>query len=219
MSVRRDLVVMAADGTRLLLDHHRPRRAARAGQAGAGTLVWIRTPYGRKGIASIARRFAKVGAHVVVEALRGTDGCDGEWDPFNVTPQDAAAVLAWLRSRPWFPGVIVSWGLSAIGYASWALTEIDIPEWRLAILQDAPSEPRDGLVYPGGIFAGKVLLGFTGGVEWQRDHWRASLPRTILASMRAARRTNKVLAELPLGTADERLVGHRVGYFQGLARP
>lgn len=36
----------------------------------------------------------------------------------------------------------------------------------------------------------------------------------VLASVRIARRANKVLAELPLGTADERLVGRRVEYFQ-----
>jgi predicted acyl esterase len=139
-------------------------------------VVWIRTPYGRKGIAPIANRFAKSGAHVVVEASRGTDGSGGRYEPFSVTTMDAAAVLNWLRTQAWFPGAIVSWGVSAIGYESWALTEIDVPEWRLAILQDAPSELRDGVVYPGGIFAGKVMLGsFLGGIEWQARHWRASL--------------------------------------------
>jgi putative CocE/NonD family hydrolase len=214
MPVQRNLAVTAADGTQLLLDHHHPRPRRGSGQPGAGVLVWIRTPYGRMGIGLIAKRFAKAGAHVVVEALRGTDGSGGEWDPFSIRSEDAAAVLAHLRNQRWFPDVIVSWGLSAIGYASWALAEIDVPEWRLAILQDSPSELREGLVYPGGIFAGKVLLGFTGGVEWQHEHWRASLPRTMLASVRSARRANKVLAGLPLGTADERLVGHRVGYFR-----
>jgi putative CocE/NonD family hydrolase len=212
MTGERDIAVTAADGTRLLIDHHAPQ--AGEDQPGAGLLVWIRTPYGRKGIESITRRFAKAGAHVLVEAMRGTDGSGGKFDPFSVTPADAAAVLAWLRAQPWFAGAIVSWGISAMGYASWALTEIDVPEWRLAILQDAPSELRDGLAYPGGVFAGKVMLGFVGGVEWLRQHWKASLPRTMLASVLAARRTTKVLASGPLGTADERLVGHPVGYFQ-----
>lgn len=212
--MERDVTIAAADGARLLLDHHLPAAKGAAPGPGTGVVVWIRTPYGRKGIASIAKRFARTGAHVIVEAMRGTDGSGGEFDPFSVTPDDAAAVLGWLRGRPWFGGVIATWGLSAIGYASWALTELDVPEWRLAILQDAPSELRDGLVYPGGIFAGKVMLGFLGGIEWQRRHWRAALPRIMLASVRAARRTSKVLAQLPLGTADQRLVGHRVDYFQ-----
>jgi uncharacterized protein len=192
--VKRDLTLAAGDGVPLLLDHYEP--AAR----GSGVTVWIRTPYGRKGIASIAQRFAKTGANVIVEAMRGTDGSGGEFDPFTLGPDDASSVLAWLRTQSWFGGVIATWGLSAIGYASWALTELDVPEWRLAILQDAPSELRDGLIYPGGIFAGKVMLGFVGAIEWQRRHWRASLPRTMLASVRAARRTTKVLSELPLGS-------------------
>jgi uncharacterized protein len=212
--VERNLTVTAADGTRLLLDHHLPRPRGAAEQPARGVVVWIRTPYGRKGIASVAKRFAGAGAHVLVEALRGTDGSGGRYDPFAVTPADAAEVLGWLRARPWFPGVIVSWGISALGYASWALTELDVPQWRLAILQDAPSELRDGFVYPGGVFAGKTLFGFLSWVEWQARHWRASLPRTMLATVRAARRATKVLAELPLGTADQRLVGHRMEYFQ-----
>ena len=214
MRNERDITVTTHDGVRLLINHHVPD-AGGPERPGAGLVVWIRTPYGRKGIASIANWFAKSGAHVVVEAARGTDGSGGRYEPFTVTAADAAAVLDWLRTQAWFPGAIVSWGISAIGYASWALTEIDVAEWRLAILQDAPSELRDGVVYPGGIFAGKVMLGsFLASIEWQARHRRASLPRTMLASVRAARRTTKVLAEPPLGAADERLVGHRVGYFQ-----
>jgi uncharacterized protein len=182
MRVQRNLTVSAADGVRLLLNHHLPADRDGTPQPGAGVVVWIRTPYGRKGIASIANRFTKSGAHVIVEAMRGTDGCGGDYEPFSVTAADAAAVLTWLRDQPWFPGVIVTWGISAIGYASWALTELKVPEWRLAILQDAPSELRDGLVYPGGIFAAKTMLGFLHSVDWQARHPRASLPRTMLAS-------------------------------------
>src|SRR4051812_39426669 len=123
MPVARNLTVTAADGTRLVLDHHLPYPPGDGTRPGVGVVVWIRTPYGRKGIASIAKRFAKSGAHVVVEALRGTDGSGGRYDPFSVTPADAADVLTWLRGQPWFPGRIVTWGISAIGYASWALTE------------------------------------------------------------------------------------------------
>jgi uncharacterized protein len=206
--VQYDLTINAGDGVPLRLSHHEPVAP------GIGVTVWIRTPYGRRGIAAIAKRFAKSGAHVIVEAMRGTDGSGGEFNPFELTPDDARSVLAWLREQSWFGGVIATWGLSAIGYASWALTELDVPEWRLAILQDAPSELYDGLVYPGGIFAGKVMLGFLGGIEWQRRHWRASLPRTMLASVRAARRTTRVLNRLPLGSADQHLVGHRIDYFQ-----
>lgn len=213
--VERDLGVTTLDGLLLLLDHYYPR----AGHAGptedtGGVVVWIRTPYGRKGIGSIAKRFAKCGAHVIVEAVRGTDGSGGTFDGVTFYPSDAADVAAWLRTQEWFPGAIVTWGISLIGYASWAVTEVEIPEWRLAILQDAQSELRDSIIYPGGVFAGAVMLGFVHSVEWQARHPRVSLARTMLAAVRGARRAKKVLAELPLGTADERLVGHRVDYFQ-----
>ncbi|MGH3839247.1 MAG: CocE/NonD family hydrolase, partial [Pseudonocardiaceae bacterium] len=200
----------ASDGTTLLVDHHLPKTQASDGEA----LVWIRTPYGRKGMRSIAKRFIKRGAHVLVEALRGTDGSGGTFDGSTLNPSDEADVAAWLRRQPWFPGTIVTWGCSFIGYACWALAARDIPEWRLAILHDAESEIRDAIVYPGGVFAGAVALSVVENVDWLSRHPGASLARTMLASVRGARRTKKTLAELPLGTADQRLLGHRVEYFQ-----
>jgi putative CocE/NonD family hydrolase len=195
--VERSLRVGAAD---VLVDHYHPRGDD------LGVVAWIRTPYGRKGIASIALRFARAGAHVLVEEVRG--------DSMTFAPEDAAAVLAWLRIQPWFPGAIVTWGHSAIGYASWALAGMEIPEWRLAILQDVESELADAIIYPGGAFAGAVTLSYVHSVEWLSRHPRASLPRSLLASVRGARRARRVLAQLPLGTPDQRLVGHRVDYFQ-----
>lgn len=208
MRVDRNLPVVAADGTTLLVDHLHP-----SGKA-SGVVVWIRTPYGRRQITSMAKRFARRGADVLIEATRGTDGSGGTFDGMSYEPDDVTAVLGWLRAQPWFGGAIVTWGLSAIGRASWFLTRTEIPEWRLAILQDAPSEMRDGLVMPGGVFAGAVMLGYVHTVEWQADHPRASALRGMAASMRGARRAKRVLADLPLGTADQRLVGRPVGYFQ-----
>lgn len=207
--MRRDIVVTGDGGVSLVLDHY----PARGFHDGLRPVVWIRTPYGRKGMRFIAKRFTRAGAHVIIEAMRGTDGSGGVFVPFDVTPKDAAAVLGWLRAQPWFDGVIVTWGLSAIGYNSWGLAELDVPEWRAAILQDAPSELY-GLIYPGGSFAGKVMLSFVGTVEWQAAHLQASMLRSLLASMRIARRSVRAAAEPPLNMADQRLVGRRVGYFQ-----
>lgn len=206
--IDRGLTVPAEDGTVLVLDHHHPSAP------GAHMVVWIRTPYGRRQIGSIARRFAKAGAHVIVEAVRGTDGSGGGFDGTTFEPTDGLAVAAWLRDQTWFPGAIVTWGLSAIGYASWALAAVEIPEWRGAILQDAQSELRKAVVYPGGIFAAKTMLGYLHSLDYLATHPHASMPRTMLAEVRAARKATKTLASLPLGTADQRLLGHRVGCFQ-----
>ena len=99
VGLQRDIPVMAADGTTRLLDHYQPARRGDASLAGSDVVVRIRTPYGRKGIASIAKWFAKTGAHVIIEAVRGTDGSGGEFDPFDVTPDDAGAVLDWMRRQ------------------------------------------------------------------------------------------------------------------------
>ncbi len=211
--VERDIVVTAADGTRLLVDHHRPRPASGVpADAVGGTVVWIRTAYGRKGMASFVKRFTKRGAHVLVEALRGTDGSGGTFDGISIHPTDGADVTAWLRCQEWFPATIVTWGVSFLGTAQWALASTEVPEWRLAIVHDAQAEAR-ATVFPGGVFAG-VMLGLVHIMDWLAKHPNGSTARMLLASIRAARRANKVLSTLPLGTADERLVGHRAEFFQ-----
>ncbi len=209
--VEQGIAVSAADGTTLLVDHYHPQASA---SASAGAVVWIRTPYGRQGMRSIAKRFRKRGAHVLVEAIRGTGGSGGTFDGVTFNPGDGTDVAAWLRTQPWFPGVIVTWGLSAVGYASWALAAVDIPEWRMALLQDAQSELRDGVIYSGGVFAAATMLGVVATLDWRSRHPGASLAREILVAVRAARRVRRTLAQLPLGTADQRLVGHSVDCFQ-----
>ncbi len=96
----------------------------------------------------------------------------------------------------------------------WALAAADIPEWRLAISQDGESEIRDSVLYPGDVFAGAVALGYVHSITWLACHPRASLLRMMLAAIRGARRTKKILGTLPVGTADERLLGQRVEFFQ-----
>jgi putative CocE/NonD family hydrolase len=178
----------------------------------------MRTPYGRHSLRGVVRGFARRGYHVVVESLRGTDGSGGAFVGFTLVSADAAAVAAWLRAQPWYPGTIITWGSSAMGYAQWALAALDLPDWRLAVIQDAPSLIYHGLAYPGGAFAAAVMLGWVEGVTWAKRHPRASLPRIILAAMRGARRTKRVLRELPLAQADQRLLGHEVAYYQDWLR-
>jgi putative CocE/NonD family hydrolase len=211
--VNRGITVTAADGVDLLVDHYWPKPKADVAAASVGAVVvWIRTPYGRKQVAPIAKRFSKRGSHVIVEAQRGTDGSAGSFEGIRLNPTDGADVAAWMRGQSWFPGRIVTWGHSGIGYASWALASQEIPEWELAILHDTQSEARS-VVFPGGVFA-SVMLGFIHAVAWLEQHPRASRARGLLAEFRAGRRIGKVLATQPLGTADEHLVGHRVDYFR-----
>ncbi|MQA83542.1 MAG: CocE/NonD family hydrolase [Streptosporangiales bacterium] len=210
--IERDLQVSARDGTTLLVDHHWPRLRPDAAGAGTGAVVWIRTAYGRKGMATFAKRFAKLGAHVLVEAVRGTDGSGGVFDGIRLDPRDGADVAAWLRHQEWFPGRIVTWGTSYLGYASWSLAATAVPEWHAAVLHDTQAEARP-VVFPGGVFNG-VMLTLVQVIDWLDRHPNASMARFLLASIRGARKSDKVLQTAPLGTADERLVGHRADYFR-----
>jgi len=153
--VARNLTVTAADGAKLLLDHYTPRARRFAGRAGRGVDPDSLRPQGNR----LDREPVRQG-----RCTRGRRG--GAWyrwlgrghSTASRSPHgDGAAVVAWLRAQPWFGGTIVTWGLSALGYASWALAGLDVPEWRLAILQDAQSELRDAVIYPGGAFAGKTM--------------------------------------------------------------
>jgi X-Pro dipeptidyl-peptidase-like protein len=68
MRVRRGIPVIAADGARLLLDHYSPV----PGDPEVGrVVVWIRTPYGRKGNPPASQD----GIHTVVIDLIGIAHC------------------------------------------------------------------------------------------------------------------------------------------------
>ena len=190
MQAEKSVPVKLADGTTVLVDHLTPRTAT-------GVVVWIRTPYGRKTLAGLAKRFTKAGAHVVVEAVRGTDGSGGHFDGIHYPPEDVADVASWLRAQPWFPGTIVSWGISAVGYAAATLALADVPEWRLAIMQDAYLSPRP-VIYPGGAFAAKVMLGYLGSLDVAIRRPGASVVRSLVASVRAARRAKSVRVLAPV---------------------
>ncbi|HKE63039.1 MAG TPA: CocE/NonD family hydrolase [Micromonosporaceae bacterium] len=205
MSMEKDLPVKLSDGAVVLVDHLLPDGPGPA----ARVVVWIRSPYGRVSLRGLAKRFTQAGAHVLIEAMRGTDGSGGRVDGFHYDPADAADMAAWLRGQSWFPGVIVTWGISAIGYAGVVPAVAGVPEWRLAVLQDSCLSLRS-VVYPGEAFAAKTMLGGLASLDLAIRRPGAGFVRGLVVSLRAVRKANKILTRLPLGTADARLVGHPV---------
>ena len=51
-------------------------------------------------------------------------------------------------------------GRQLLGFAQWELAARDIPEWKIAVIQDAPSEFAHQFMYPGGGFALGNALGW-----------------------------------------------------------
>ena len=206
--VQRDLVIPAGDGVPLLANRFYPTDIDRA------PLVLLRSPYGR-GVAldRMPQLLAERGYQVLYVSLRGTGGSGGEFDGFTIHPADADGTLAWLREQPWFGGVLVTWGASYLGFVQWELAARDIPEWRIAVIQDAPSEFAHQFMYPGGAFALGNALGWVQIVDRMfRAH--GGTARQFLGALTGPRSLRRAVYTLPVADADAALTGRRIRWFQ-----
>jgi putative CocE/NonD family hydrolase len=151
--IQRDLVIPAADEVASLANRFY------AADIDQPPLVLLRSPYGRgAALDRVPQPLAERSYQVLYVSLRGTGGSGGvRW--FTIDPADADGTLSWLREQPWFGGVLATCGASYLGYVQWELAARDIPEWKIAVIQDAPSEFAHQFMYPGGGFALGNALG------------------------------------------------------------
>lgn len=203
--VERDIAILMPDGVRLLADRYYPAGHERA------PLVLIRTPYGRRGgFGLLARIIAEQGYQVFQQSLRGTADSGGKFDGFLINPDDARVTLTWLRAQPWFPDSMATWGTSYLGYVQWELAGEAIPEWKAAIIQDAPAEVYRSFAYPDGIF------GLGAALTWAKVvhtmfRTRGSL---LLGSVIGHRKLRKAMMSPAICDSDRAAVGEHVPYFQ-----
>jgi putative CocE/NonD family hydrolase len=206
--VERDLVIPAADGVPLLANRFYPADIDQP------PLVLLRSPYGRgAALDRMPQLLAERGYQVLYVSLRGTGGSGGEFDGFTINPADADGTLWWLREQPWFGGVLTTCGASYLGYVQWELAARDIPEWKIAVIQDAPSEFAHQFMYPGGGFALGNALGW---VQIVDRMFRAGggMARQFLGVFTGPRSLRRAVATLPVADADIALTGRRVPWFQ-----
>ena len=206
--IQRNLVIPAGDGVPLLANRFYPVDIDRP------PLVLLRSPYGR-GVAldRMPQLLAERGYQVLYQSLRGTAGSGGEFDGFTINPADGDGLLWWLREQPWFGDVLATWGASYLGFAQWELAAREIPEWKVAVIQDAPSELANQFMYPGGGFALGNALGWVQIVDrmFRADGGTA---RQFLGVFTGPRSLRRAVATLPVGDADIALTGRRVRWFQ-----
>jgi putative CocE/NonD family hydrolase len=206
--VQRDLVIPAGDGVPLLANRFYPADIDKP------PLVLLRSPYGR-GVAldRMPHLLAERGYQVLYQSLRGTGGSSGVFDGFTINPADGDGTLWWLREQPWFGGVLATWGASYLGFAQWELAARDIPEWKVAVIQDAPSEFAHQFMYPGGGFALGNALGWVQIVD-RMFRARGGTARQFLGLLTGPRSMRHAVATLPVAEADIALTGRRVRWFQ-----
>jgi putative CocE/NonD family hydrolase len=206
--VQRDLVIPAGAGVPLLANRFYPNDIDRP------PLVLLRSPYGR-GVAldRMPQLLAERGYQVLYVSLRGTGGSGGDFDGFTIHPADGDGTLSWLREQPWFGGVLATWGASYLGFAQWELAARDVPEWKIAVIQDAPSEFAHQFMYPGGGFALGNALGWVQIVDRMfRAH--GGTARQFLGVFTGPKAMRRAVATLPVAEADVALTGRRMRWFQ-----
>ncbi|MGA4996163.1 CocE/NonD family hydrolase [Nonomuraea bangladeshensis] len=212
VQVRRNVETPAADGVRLLATPYDPAGRRRP------PLVLLRSPYGRaNAVDQLPKLLAERGYQVLYQSLRGTAGSRGRFDGFVIDPADANGTLSWLRARPWFGGELATWGAGYLGFVQWELAARDIPEWKVALIQDAPSAFDEGFMYPGGAFATGNALGRVHLVERMLLGGHG-VARQMAGMVGAARRLSRATLTLPLEEADRALTGYPVPWFRDWTR-
>jgi putative CocE/NonD family hydrolase len=117
VEIQRDVKVRMADGAVLLTDVYHPAGVDRV------PTILERTPYGRAAIAGFDRLGEVVagrGYCFVLQAVRGTDGSEGE-QSFFAERDDGRATADWLTTQPWWNGRLGTYGSSYMGFTQWAL--------------------------------------------------------------------------------------------------
>ncbi|MFI6521591.1 CocE/NonD family hydrolase [Spirillospora sp. NPDC050679] len=192
-TVQRDLPVPMPDGVTLLADRYVPVGARRPPPT-----ILVRTPYGRRGPASVLNGlpFVPFGFQLVVQSARGTFGSGGEFDPLGSERDDGVATVEWLKRQPWFGGSFATYGASYLGYSAWALAAEAGPELKAMAMQITASSFRDA-AYVGGSFALESTLSWTDLTSRQQQRL-GMLTAPLLSRRRALRaaRSGRPLSEL-----------------------
>lgn len=196
--VEHDVPVPMPDGVVLLADHYRPAHDPR------GSVVLVRSPYGRREVQLFAQIFAERGHDVLIQSCRGTFGSGPEpFSPFTFEAQDGDATMGWVRRQPWATGPVFTFGPSYAGITQWALVDG-------ANLPDAMTIPVSGrdidqdVFYEGGGFSLETQLMWAGSLDYQT---RPLIPR-LIAFLRARRGVARAANALPVSRAARALIGH-----------
>ncbi|MGW5744868.1 CocE/NonD family hydrolase [Amycolatopsis sp. NPDC003861] len=203
--VTRDLAVPMPDGVTLLADRYAP-----AGTTSA-PVVLIRTPYGRKGLASklFGETFARHGLQTVVQSTRGSFGSGGEFRPFHLEREDGIATAEWLRAQPWCDGTLGTAGASYLGHTQWAIGPYLDPPLAAMCLGVTASE-FVSTFYPGGVLAADNMVSWSAMIGRQEERF-AALPNPL-----QTRKTRRAMSSLPLSTADVAAIGKPVRFLQDI---
>ena len=146
------------DGVALTADIYKPKCE------GKFPVLLERTPYDRKGEASMAAELAGHGYVVVLQDTRGRYGSSGEFYPFRDESNDGYDTVEWVASLPASNGKVGMFGGSYVG-ATQMLAAIAVPPHLVAIFPYVTgSDYYDGWTYQNGVL-----------MQWFTSSWTSLL--------------------------------------------
>ncbi len=170
VTVESSVAVTTRDGVRLIADVYRPN-----GQ-GPFPVLLQRTPYDRKGGASMAEQLASHGYIVVIQDTRGRFESDGEFYPFRHETDDGFDTVEWAAKLPGSNGKVGMFGGSYVG-ATQMLAAIGKPPHLEAIFPYVTAaEYYDGWTYQSGVL-----------MQWFASSWTTGLATDTLRKATSAR--------------------------------
>lgn len=202
--VTKGIMVTMADGVRLATMLFEPKLP------GPHPTILMREPYGLSGFSTVGEIYAERGYNVVLQACRGTDRSEGEFDPFGHERDDGLATLDWIKSQPWYDGRLGTSGPSYLGYAQWAICDA-LPKQSAMAVKVTSSEFRS-IVFPSGGLAVGLWLSWIQTVEGIRGNPMRTARRMFTGGIERA--TLRATMKLPLKDADRRVTGHVVPFWK-----
>jgi uncharacterized protein len=124
-----DLKIAMPDGIKLATSLYRPHSANAQAPEKLATVL-IRMPYDRlthRGALSAAEFFASRGYAVMIQDIRGKNGSEGEFIPYQSGTRDGAATLDWITQQPWSNGKVGTFGCSGLGETQYVLARARHP--------------------------------------------------------------------------------------------
>ncbi len=203
LRVQRDVEVPMRDGAVLLTDLWLPPEEQLPAPA-----ILVRSPYGRAYEQAFPASWVPQGYAVVVQAVRGRDGNDGDWMPWEHDLEDGHDAVAWVAAQPWCTGRVGMAGGSYLGH-----TQV------LAAASDAPALACIAPFCPGS--DGFSDVPFTGGIlNLRLIGWLYACRGSMLdlSGEYPSSARDRNLARLPLADIDEAWAGMRSDIWQRWVR-
>ncbi len=199
----RHIRVKMRDGVGLETELFLPRNGVRS------PTILMRVPYGLRGFSTVAELWAERGYNAVIQACRGTDKSEGEFDPLSNERNDGLDTLDWIKAQPWFDGRLGLSGPSYLGYAQWAISDA-LPK-QAAMSVKVTSAEFKSIVFPGGSFNLGLLFGWLQVMEGIRSNPLRTMRQ--MGSGGIERQSFVASMKLPLVDADVRMFGHEVPFW------